>query len=94
VPVVAAGITFFAHPLITPVLVFDAAGLGLFCVTGTQKALDFGLGPLQAAVLGATTVVGGGVTGYRRPGDPRAGEPAHRVPLCQDQVRQDLNLKR
>jgi uncharacterized membrane protein YeiH len=65
VPVVAAGITFFSHSalerLMTPVLVFDAAGFGLFCVTGTLKALDYGLGPLQAAVLGVTTAVGGGV---------------------------------
>jgi uncharacterized membrane protein YeiH len=65
VPVVAAAVTFGAHPvlerLMTPVLVFDAAGLGLFCVTGTLKALDYGLGPIQAAILGVTTAVGGGV---------------------------------
>jgi uncharacterized membrane protein YeiH len=65
VPVVAAAVTFFAHPaverLMTPVLIFDAAGLGLFCVTGTLKALDHGLGPLQAAALGVTTGVGGGL---------------------------------
>ena len=45
----------------TPVLIFDAAGLGLFCVTGTLTALDHGLGSLQAAALGVTTGVGGGV---------------------------------
>lgn len=65
VPVVAAIITFFAHPvferLMTPVLIFDAAGLGLFCVTGTLTALDHGLGVLQAAALGVTTGVGGGL---------------------------------
>jgi uncharacterized membrane protein YeiH len=65
VPVIAAAVTFFAHPalerLMTPVLIFDAAGLGLFCVTGTIKALDHGLGPLQAAALGVTTGVGGGL---------------------------------
>jgi len=65
VPVAAAAVTFFVHPaverLMTPVLIFDAAGLGLFCVTGTLKALDHGLGPLQAAALGVTTGVGGGV---------------------------------
>ena len=65
VPVVAAIVTFFAHPvlerLMTPVLIFDAAGLGLFCVTGTLTALDHGLGPLQAAALGVTTGVGGGL---------------------------------
>jgi uncharacterized membrane protein YeiH len=65
VPIIAAVVTFFAHPvlerLMTPVLIFDAAGLGLFCVTGTLKALDHGLGPLQAAALGVTTGVGGGL---------------------------------
>jgi uncharacterized membrane protein YeiH len=65
IPLVAAVVTFFAHPLVGrltfTVLVFDAAGLGLFCVTGTLKALDFGLGSLQAALLGVTTAVGGGV---------------------------------
>ncbi|WP_285760227.1 trimeric intracellular cation channel family protein [Nocardiopsis ansamitocini] len=38
----------------------DAAGLSLFCVTGAAKALEFGFGPLQAALLGAITGVGGG----------------------------------
>jgi uncharacterized membrane protein YeiH len=65
IPMVAAVVTFFAHPLVgrlaVTVLVFDAAGLGLFCVTGTLKALDFGLGSLQAVLLGVTTAVGGGV---------------------------------
>ena len=42
-------------------LVFDAAGLGLFCVAGTVKALDYGLAPIAAAALGVTTAVGGGV---------------------------------
>ena len=65
VPLAAAVVTFFAHPLVRrmtfTVLVFDAAGLGLFCVTGTLKALDFHLGSLQAVLLGITTAVGGGV---------------------------------
>ncbi|MFC5003672.1 trimeric intracellular cation channel family protein [Dactylosporangium cerinum] len=65
VPLLAAVVTFFVHRLVHrltfTVLVFDAAGLGLFCVTGTLKALDFGLGPLQAVLLGITTAVGGGV---------------------------------
>jgi len=65
IPFVATGVTFFAHPLVqrlnVTVLVFDAAGLALFCVTGTLKALDFGLGPVQSVLLGITTAVGGGV---------------------------------
>jgi uncharacterized membrane protein YeiH len=38
----------------------DAAGLSLFAVTGASKALEFGLGPAQAVILGAVTGVGGG----------------------------------
>ena len=43
------------------IMVFDALGLGLFCVTGATKALQFGLGPVQAVLLGAITGVGGGM---------------------------------
>jgi len=43
------------------VLIFDALGLGLFCVTGATKALDFGVGPLPAILLGAITGIGGGM---------------------------------
>ena len=42
------------------IVVFDAAGLSLFAVTGASKALDLGLGPAQAVILGAITGVGGG----------------------------------
>lgn len=43
-----------------PITVLDAAGLGLFAVTGAGKALDHGLGAGPAIVLGAITGVGGG----------------------------------
>ena len=43
-----------------PINLLDAAGLSLFAVTGASKALDFGLGPGQAIILGALTAVGGG----------------------------------
>jgi len=43
-----------------PINVLDAAGLSLFAVTGASKALEFGLGPVQAVILGAVTGVGGG----------------------------------
>src|SRR5919205_4019362 len=46
--------------LATPINVLDAAGLSLFAVTGASKALEFGLGPVQAVLLGALTGVGGG----------------------------------
>jgi len=45
----------------SPVLVFDAAGLALFAVSGAQKALAFGLNPVMAALLGMLTGVGGGM---------------------------------
>jgi len=46
--------------LATPITVLDAAGLSLFAVTGASKALELGLGPTQAVLLGALTGVGGG----------------------------------
>jgi uncharacterized membrane protein YeiH len=63
----AAGIVTFWRPSIvdrlrSPVLLFDAAGLGLFAVAGTQKALAFGLNHLMAALLGMLTGIGGGMT--------------------------------
>lgn len=64
-PFVAAAVTFFLHPALSRLMTvftwFDAAGMALFCVTGTIKALLAGLGPLSAALLGVVTAVGGGV---------------------------------
>lgn len=64
-PLLAAGLVFFLHPQVERIQlgvnVFDAAGLGLFCVTGTVKAYDYGLGLTASAALGLTTAVGGGV---------------------------------
>ncbi len=63
---VAAGLLgfFAAAPIArlrTPVLLFDAAGLCLFSVTGTGKALAWGLDPVMAAIMGMITCIGGGV---------------------------------
>lgn len=44
----------------SPIDVLDAAGLSLFAVTGAGKALELGMGPVQAVILGAVTAVGGG----------------------------------
>jgi uncharacterized membrane protein YeiH len=44
-----------------PVQFFDAAGLGVFAVAGTQKALDHGLGWPMAAILGMVSGIGGGM---------------------------------
>jgi uncharacterized membrane protein YeiH len=43
------------------VLLFDAAGLALFAVTGASKALAHGLNPVMAIVLGMVTGIGGGM---------------------------------
>lgn len=63
-PALAAGLVYFR--LVTQgrlrrtLLVFDAAGLALFCVTGTRTALAAGIEPIMAILLGmATGVVGG-----------------------------------
>ena len=61
-----AGIVTFWRPSIiarlrSPVLIFDAAGLALFAVAGTQKALVVGLNPIMAALLGMLTGIGDGM---------------------------------
>lgn len=43
------------------VVLFDAAGLAIFAVSGTQKALAYGVNPLVAALLGMQTGIGGGM---------------------------------
>jgi uncharacterized membrane protein YeiH len=43
------------------VILFDAAGLSLFSVTGAQKALIYGNNAEVAILLGIITAVGGGV---------------------------------
>ncbi|MFS4093465.1 trimeric intracellular cation channel family protein [Streptomyces sp. AF1A] len=64
-PLIAALVVFFLHPHVeriqAAVLVFDAAGLGLFCVSGTTKAYSYGLNLTASATLGLATAVGGGV---------------------------------
>ncbi|MFC1405367.1 MULTISPECIES: trimeric intracellular cation channel family protein [Streptacidiphilus] len=64
-PLVASLVVFFLHPEVQrinrTIQVLDAAGLGLFCVTGTAKAHDFGLGSVADIALGMATAVGGGV---------------------------------
>jgi uncharacterized membrane protein YeiH len=44
-----------------PVLLFDAAGLALFAVSGAHKALLYGLNPVMATLLGMLTGIGGGM---------------------------------
>ena len=45
----------------SPVLLFDAAGLSLFAVAGAQKAIEFDLSSVMAALLGMLTGIGGGM---------------------------------
>jgi uncharacterized membrane protein YeiH len=65
VSLLAGIVTFYFSPLIVrmsaAILVFDAAGLALFAVTGASKALSFGLNPVMAMVLGMVTGIGGGM---------------------------------
>jgi uncharacterized membrane protein YeiH len=63
---VAAGLlTFWFHAVLAglhqPVLFFDAVGLGIFAVAGTQKAIDYGLNWPMAVVLGMISAIGGGM---------------------------------
>lgn len=57
---VAYALSRWLDRLMTPILIFDAAGLSLFAVTGASKGLDLGLGVGQAIILGTITAVGGG----------------------------------
>jgi uncharacterized membrane protein YeiH len=65
VSMLAGVITFFWYPLIdrlsSPVLLFDAAGLGLFVAAGADKALAFHAGPVAAILFGTLTGIGGGM---------------------------------
>jgi len=65
VSILAGLITFYWYRIInklrSPVLVFDAAGLALFAVAGTSKALTFHAGPVAATLLGMLTGIGGGM---------------------------------
>lgn len=55
---------FFSHLFqetpTTAMMLLDAAGLSLFAIAGAKKALDFGIHPFLAILMGAITGVGGG----------------------------------
>jgi hypothetical protein len=63
--VLAAALTFLVGGPIARlhwlVRQFDAVGLAMFSVIGANKALDHGLMPVMAAVLGMVTAIGGGI---------------------------------
>jgi len=64
-PALAGLIVFYVHPSVARwsrlFLLVDAAGLGLFAVAGTRKAIDFGVGPLGSSAIGILTAIGGGI---------------------------------
>jgi uncharacterized membrane protein YeiH len=64
-PLAAGVVVFFLHPQVEGITglmqPLDALGVGLFCVTGTAKAHDYGLGAVPSVALGAASGVGGGV---------------------------------
>ena len=58
-------VVFFWHQFVSQVpnsmlIILDAAGLGLFAVAGAAKALEFGIHPFLAVLMGGVTGVGGG----------------------------------
>ena len=65
VAVGAAVLTMGANSVIIrlahPVVLFDSIGLGLFAVTGAQKAIIYGHNAEVAILLGIVTAVGGGL---------------------------------
>ena len=61
-------IVFFLHRFVqgipnSVIVVLDAAGLALFAVAGTEKALLYKMHPFVAILLGTITGVGGGTVG-------------------------------
>ena len=61
----AATLVFIPHAFVgklpaSALMVIDSAGLGLFAVAGTEKALEYGMNPFIATLMGTITGVGGG----------------------------------
>jgi uncharacterized membrane protein YeiH len=66
IAVIGGLMTFYWYPKVASlqrqILLLDAVGLSLFAVIGAQKALDHGINPVMAAILGMLTGIGGGMT--------------------------------
>jgi uncharacterized membrane protein YeiH len=61
----AGAATFLLHRYVVAIprpvfITLDATALSLFAVAGAEKALDFGINPFVAALMGTLTGVGGG----------------------------------
>jgi uncharacterized membrane protein YeiH len=65
VAMLAGVVTFYRFDdidrLRNPLQFTDAVGLGLFAVVGAGKALEYGVGPVGAVMLGVLTGIGGGI---------------------------------
>jgi uncharacterized membrane protein YeiH len=63
--VTSALVAAVAHPVLArvarPVVVFDAVGLGLYCVVGAARGMDAGFSVAASVVLGGLSAVGGGI---------------------------------
>ena len=61
----AVPVTFLFHKYIgklkRTIFMFDSVGIALFTIIGTEKALNYGLNPAMAIVLGMVSAVVGGV---------------------------------
>lgn len=57
---IAFAFAHLLHHLSRPIMILDAVGLSVFAITGATKALDLGIGPAQAIILGTISAVGGG----------------------------------
>lgn len=64
-PAIVGMVVFRVHPTVArlarPLLLLDAAGLGLFAVAGARKAIDHGIGPVGSIGIGMITAIGGGI---------------------------------
>lgn len=64
-PAAAGILVFYVHPTVArlarPLLLLDAAGLGLFAAAGARKAIDHGIGPVGSIGVGMITAIGGGI---------------------------------
>lgn len=66
VPLASAAVVFVSHRWIDrwferPVLLFDAAGLGLFAATGAVKASAFEVSVVGVVLIGVISATGGGI---------------------------------
>ncbi|MBH0120529.1 TRIC cation channel family protein, partial [Rhodococcus sp. CX] len=61
----ASVLVFYLHTVVSKlnreILVLDALGMGLFATTGATIAIEAGAQPLAAALIGATSAIGGGI---------------------------------